>query len=71
MHHHGFIIMNDDKLETARKRAYRTSEEGEQPEGRHEPHWHRALKEFGLVPAADPGAGAIQAEARAKLGKRK
>ena len=63
--------MNDEELETARKRAYGIWEEEGQPEGRHESHWYRALRELGLVPVVDPEAGAIRAGTRTKLEHRK
>ena len=36
-------------MEAVRLRAYRIWESSGRPHGDHESHWHRALKELGLV----------------------
>lgn len=47
-----------------RNRAYAIWEAEGRPEGQHESHWHRALKELGLVSPAEQPEGTTVYEPR-------
>lgn len=44
----------DDSDEAVRRHAYEIWEREGRPEGQHESHWHRALKELGLIQPYEP-----------------
>jgi hypothetical protein len=47
----------DDHEEAVRERAYGIWEREGRPDGQHESHWHRALKELGLVAPVEQPLG--------------
>jgi hypothetical protein len=56
--------MNEVELQAARQRAYQIWEQDGHPEGEHESHWHRALKELGLEKPFDEERTEIAVQAR-------
>lgn len=49
----------DDRDEAVRRQAYEIWEREGRPDGQHESHWHRALKELGLIEPYEPEPGSM------------
>ena len=56
--------MTDEELEASNFRAYQIWDQEGRPHGRHEEHWHQAVRELGLDEGGDDSRVAVAAQVR-------